>query len=454
MENPGRLRAIDFIFGLAGVLLLGLLVHMIASSPRVIGRCDLEYFYLASWAWLHGISPYAHLAQNLALPGMNLTGDVLARNPYPPLCAMIFSPFALLPAPVALGILLYGEFAILLAGIWRFSTVILPALTTPHRLFLIGLTALAGPFNWLLYLQQPSTLFIGLLLLFGAEVLSRRWITSWLLAVIVGIKMTFFLPVVGLYLWNKKVGMLAGVVAAIIALNLAACAHTGLSNTLHSYASVTHSVTSSYNRPNAYGYMVPGVSRSPESPLHPLLKKMGEFDCYQIQYSFMFSAWTLSDSLATVFAWTASLMSLVGIVVIVRKRWCSGLSDATYESLLFSILCTLSLLIIYHGRYDLMVLVAGVLSSLCVLRHNPQSPAALVAFLLGGFLSYGIRFFMINMVIDRLVIPYGWIILLPFPTYVLIGLFVAQLALLARYELPEKLSNSGKIALEEVYGRI
>ena len=434
MEHPGRSRASDFFFVLIGILLLGLLVHMIASRYRAVDPSDLEYFYLASWAWLHSISPYAHFLHNFAMPGMHHTSEILARNPYPPLCAMIFAPLAYLPAHIALEILLYAQFAILLAGIWRISEVILPALRAPHRLLLIGVTALAGSLNWLLYAEQPSTLFIGLLFLFGAEAMRRRWITAGILAILIGIKVTFFLPVAGLYLWNRKVGMLAGVVVAVVALNLAACVHTGLARTLHDYASVTTSVTSSYNRPSALGYMVPDVTLNPASPLHPLLQKMGEANCYQLQYSFMFSAWTWSDALARILAWAASLISLAVLAVVARKRRSDTQSDTYYESFLFSILCTLTLLIIYHCRYDLMVLVPGVLSSLCILRRNPRSRLALATFLLGGFLAYGIRFFIINSVLKHLVLPYGWVILIPFPTYFLIGLFMMQLALLARYE--------------------
>ncbi|HZO92037.1 MAG TPA: glycosyltransferase family 87 protein [Chthonomonadaceae bacterium] len=424
---------------LAGLGVLALIRFMLLLSHKYWqpGFCDFDQIYMAGLAWRRGVVPYGVVEPAFHMPN-GPDSHILQAYYYTPLGSMLAAPLSLLSFPRAIFLWKIGAFALLLYGVWRFSRLTLPDWPLSLHLFGLGVTALASSVRWNLLLLQPTALIVGGLLLFACAVIEERWTSALLLAVLISIKPSFFLPVVGLLAFRGRYRLLGLALGAILLLNLVALAPTGPRRTLAAYAEAIRSLDrpGTENDPRALESLGPYLNMRPDSPLahHPQWShKRGFWAEQQLSGVFLLSAWlpTLWQARAL-----HGLLTLLALGLLARLWWRAQVAqryaDPAFLAALFALLTGLALLSVYHRRYDALGLIPAVYVVLAMLHKNPRDLAAWAALGAGGLGAYVLAAGMVNLWLSRLVVPYGLLFLTPVFGYLTLAVCVALFVALWR----------------------
>ena len=298
-KQADHLLAFLGICGITGFALMVLRRHW-------IGYSDFDQIYMAGLAWRHGIVPYVRTTPEFGVVN-GLTSQIFGVYFYTPLCGMLASPLSFLSFPLSSFVWKTGVFGLFLWAFWRFMEHVLSAWPVSARLFLLGATALSGSLRWNLMQWQPTALIVALLLLFACAVLDNRWKVAVVLGVVISIKVTYLLPVVGLLLWRGQGKWLSALLGIVLFLNGFALIPTDPAATLTAYRqSLRHMQdVGKQNYPDALDFLTPFLLDAPTSPLAvytPHNRKAGEWSGEQIHLPFILSAWEAGRALGNMAA--------------------------------------------------------------------------------------------------------------------------------------------------------
>lgn len=425
-------------YALATLGALALLIfYRMAWRETWTGYSDFDQVYLAGAAWRHSLVPYGDVQPAFRIPN-GPPSSILINYYYLPLCSMLAAPLSLLPFPLAATAWKFGVFTLLFAGVWQFSRLVLPKWPSSVRLFAVGVTALSGSVRWNLVQLQPTALIVALLLFFVGAVIRKRWAGSVLLGILISVKASYLLPVVGLLAFCRQWKPLGALMAAMALLNLIALMPTGPGATLSRYRdSMQHVEDPGHmNYPSALDFLTPYLANDTSSPLAPLAPKgrePGHWSGEQIHATFLFSAWTRSVAQAKLLSLAFAVMTLGMLAWLWKQTARTGLiDDPAFLSLLFVTLNTLGLLLVYHQRYDALALVPAAFVALAALERRPRDSAAWTAFGASFLFAYLLTGSLLDKWHIRLVVPHGWLVLVPLCAYLTLTVFLALLTLLWR----------------------
>lgn len=163
-----RLVAILVMMASATQLVIGMVVLWGGGAPGIFGGDFIAYYSAARQVWQEGWSRLYQVAvqeqfQQTLLPGSGLRLDILRLVPfnYPPPAVLLFLPFALLPARIAVVLWVVGNVLFALASVSLTMRASSPVAAHRWRPVLLALVFL--PIDWGIVLGQPT----GALLMFS-----------------------------------------------------------------------------------------------------------------------------------------------------------------------------------------------------------------------------------------------------------------------------------------------
>ncbi len=431
---PAGLDRLLAFLGICGILAFALMV----LKRHWIGYSDFDQIYMAGLAWRHGIVPYVKTTPEFGVAD-GPTSQIFGVYFYTPLCGMLASPLSFLSFPLASFVWKTGVFGLFLWAVWRFMRHVLSGWPVSARLFLLGVTALSGSLRWNLMQWQPTALIVALLLLFACAVLDNRWKVAIALGIIISIKVTYLLPVVGLLLWRGQGKWLAALLGIVLLLNGFALLPTGPTATLKAYRqSLRHMQDiGKQNYPDALDFLTPFLLDAPTSPLAvytPHNRKAGEWSGEQIHLPFILSAWKQAAPWATWLQWPFIALVVAGLIGLARRTMRTSLAEDTlFQSLLFCMFMSLSLLVVYHQRYDAVALIPLMPVSLALLERNRQDKSAWLLLGVTVFFAYLLSAGLLQRWYQHVVVPTGWLPLTPICGYLTLAAFLLVFWALWRY---------------------
>jgi hypothetical protein len=372
-RTPKRKMAI--LLSIMGGLCLGLLLFRLGTI-RWGGHSDFDQLYLSGIVWREGRPPYGAVDPVFVVPnGPN--NSILGYFLYSPLGAMLAAPLTFLAFPSACLLWLWFSFGLFLSGITRILRLLLPHAHLSLHLFLVGLVAISSALRWNMYLLQPTVFVCGALFWFACCYAEKR--TGWALAfaLLASIKFSYLLPVVGLPLFRRDVRFLAIFALFLCIGNSLSMMQTGFGETLNAYRTTLarHDHYGSSFHPSANVYYQWRTNTLPATlPDGSPMEVPGD----QVHFTYIFSAWT-HDVAASKRLHGVAALAVLGILAV---QWRRMRDPARWETppltlMLFSYLMAVSLIIIYHQRYDLIALFPLGIFALAVLLRQPRNPAAL-----------------------------------------------------------------------------
>jgi hypothetical protein len=408
-----------------------------AARQQWAHSSDFDQVFMAGVAWIKGLSPYTgHLLPHFEVAN-GPTNAMLHTYYYAPLSGMLFAPLALLPFPVAVHVFKLATFSLLFIGVWQFLRLCCPAVPATHRWWLLGATALSGSVRWNLVQLQPTALIVAFLLLFAVAAIENRRVSSIFWGILISIKITYLLPVVGFYLFRRDIRSCYILGAAVVVLNLLSIIQTGPLDTISTYrnAVVTMEDPGKTTRPDALDFLIPLITSEPTSPFAPLIphdRKPGEWAGEMIHFPFVLSSWGLGYKASKYVGLLLSL-SLIGVYCVLWSRLhLVQLVSNSFQGLLFASLLATSLVIIYHQRYDAIALLPLSYIGVSALYRDPRDVMGWVVVCITFAFSYLLAARVLDWWYLRIVIPNGWLALVPICGYLSIAACLASIAMLWR----------------------
>lgn len=335
---------------------------------------DFDQLYLGGMLWREGRPPYGAFLPEFIVPN-GPSNAVLKYFLYAPFGAMLVSPLTLLPYPAAPQVWLWLSVILFLTGIDRFAKHIFPDISSAFRLFLAGAVAVSSGLRWNLFLYQPTIFVCGALIWFACCYVEQRRYAALMFALFASIKFSYLLPLIGLPLFRRDYRFVALFLLCFLGGNTISMFQTGFLPTLDAYRQTLahHDHYGGPFHPDAGVYHLWRTNRLPVANM--------EVPGDQVQFTFIFSSWT--RSVPTAKRWH-SLASIVVLGILVwqgrqikdKRLW----EQPRPSLLLFSYLMAVSLIIIYHQRYDLIALVPLALIALDNVFRHRQRKLALVVF--------------------------------------------------------------------------
>ncbi|HZP84773.1 MAG TPA: glycosyltransferase family 87 protein [Chthonomonadaceae bacterium] len=387
---------------LGGCLLLAGVVRLTHSG--LAWGVDFKVFYHAALRYTHGHDPYLEQGSALQLP-QAIRGEikplVLSWYLYPPLTSAILAPLALFNFPNAKAVWCVFLLATLLVGIWRALSVIAPQWPASARLLLLGLSTHAASIYWLALQLQITMFIVGLLGLVLYAERSGRDRLLLVTGVLATCKPTFFLPVFCLLAFRERWRMLGAILAATLALNLLCALPTGWRETYAGYriAMANAQAPGTNNYPDAnetmrsMRFLPPRPIETTPGTRYPFtVGAVGE----HLSWPYLFSALTRDLARAKTLSLLCTALSLTALVAL---WWRSRPLHADPEFLLrlYAVSICLSLLCIYHLRYDSSALIYPFFISLALASRRVTADTlatALLSFLLAFAFTTGVTRFL------------------------------------------------------------
>ncbi len=384
---------------------------------------DFPCFYTAAHRYVHGENPYlvsgdplhvAEAARGAAPP------VVLSWYLYTPLTSALLSPLALFSAHTARVVWFLGTFGVMYLGIWLALSVIAPDWHPAARWCLLGLSTHAVTAYWIALQLQVTTLMVGALGLVLYAELRRKEGLLLAAGVLATCKPTFFLPVICLLAFRRRWGALGAILGAFVVLNLIAALPTGIPETIAGYrvelanaqAPGTNNYANAHETMRKYYRLPPlPIQTTPGTRFAFEEGAVGE----HLSWTYLFSGLTSSYVLAQRLSNLATLLSLIALACL---WWQSRAlrDDPEFALRLYAVVICLSLLCIYHLRYDsVMLLYPFFIGVALTVRRFDAAMAAVAA------CCFALSFLMINAVSDwiflHLVVPGDHVWLVPFRSY-------------------------------------
>lgn len=424
---------------------------------------DFQVFYDAAVRYRLGLNPYIEHGDPLRLGDSLAPGAapvVLASYGYPPLNSALFYPLSFVSNESARQIWAVVSLCVLIAGLYWALRAIAPNWSSAARALLLGLALSSVSFRWVVAQLQVSALVIGALG-FALAALTRRKDKLLIIAgVLASLKPTLFLPVIVCLLFQRRYRLLATLGAVIVSLNFVAALPTGLRETAVGYrlvatnfsapgtnnhADIRDTLRSFTNQPQRKLETTPGT----------IFADANGFTGEQLHWTYVFSAFTTSTAVASAFAGALTLATLFAFFLLwyrsERLR-----ADAVFQQGVFAAAVCLSLLCVYHQRYDIALVFFPISIALVALQRSP----ATLELRLCVAICFVVGFAYVNSIwawwIAHVVIPTGFLWLVPLRA---LGVTIALLCLmrvLFRYvaEARQTVSNSqieGSVASSNEY---
>jgi hypothetical protein len=432
--GTGRSAYLLYLVGALGILLF---VRQVARTYWSV-YSDLDQLFVAGVAWRKGLSPYdGHLLPYFGVPD-GPTNEMLHTYYYAPLSAMLFAPLTLLSYPTFIAVWKFSVFGLLLTACWRFLRLACPEIPASVSFALVGMTAMSGSLRWNLVQFQPTALIVAALIWFVCAVLEDRFWLAVALGVFISIKMTYFLPVVGLLLFRHQYKQLACMVILIGGLNALSLAQTGPFRTLETYRNAmrTFEDPGKMTRPDALDTLTPFLKAYPQSPLAqyaPKDREPGHWAGEQLHLRFILSAFGIGYEVAKILGGIFTLGVLLFFGVLWRRARATGaLQDAGSQAVLFAAMMSSSVLVVYHQRYDAIALLPCAFVATAALYRRRTDLLAWTTLISTLALSYVFAARMLNWWYVELAVQRGWLIAVPLCGYVAVIVWAGSLGLVWR----------------------
>jgi hypothetical protein len=203
----------------AGLLLILLGIVINRHAFNTWGH-DFAQHYISAWLLREGKNVYNHQLQVDAY--MRYVGGVQSWGHfYTPGAAVLALPSTIFPYPVIRESWFWIATAVTIGALGWFMAAYIPAWDRPTRVLVIGLILCAASTRWAFKTAQPATMILGLFGVFLAELKAGRKWSAFLAGALVGAtKVTFALPFVLMGLAQRRIGIVAAMVAFWAALNV------------------------------------------------------------------------------------------------------------------------------------------------------------------------------------------------------------------------------------------
>ncbi|MEI9941326.1 MAG: hypothetical protein WDO69_29255 [Pseudomonadota bacterium] len=357
-----RLRQ-QLLAGIGLLLLLGGILFNLANAPRN-GQDFSAFYYKAGARFTAGLSPYVFSGDPLRLhdaelglaPPIAITG-----NGYPPLTSALMGLFVPLGETVGQYVFLLISLVIFCLGLWRFLPYALPSWSRAAHLFVVGATTFASSVRWSAGQYQLSLLALGLVCLaFDAEL--RQQTVAVILLTAFNLKITLILPIVGLLLLRRRIGVLVAAGALSIGLNLCCLSWTGF---LESYAGwrinvANYIIVNGLNYPSV-STLVARIHGDPALAVIP--PGIAMYDGFGYYYYPEGTHWVLlmSAFFTTLKAanWAAAILAAFFVLPLAWLGWRLRGDSNDRETLLrwFAVWTCFGLVCVTHLKYDLLMLI-------------------------------------------------------------------------------------------------
>jgi hypothetical protein len=275
---------------------------------------------------------------------------------YTPSSGVAMLPLALLPHSVARPLWFALLAFALLYGVWRLSVVYAPEWPPSARVLLLGLLMCSAGVRWNFLLLQPGSLVVGLLCLFVAALAQNKRGAALACASFVAcLKVTFALPFLGLALVQRRWTLAAGVIALWALVNGIGFARMGGMEAVQGYRSDMRQ----FEKPGEPNYPDPRLPNSHDRLDWPLL----------------LNAISLDPPRSRAISLALTVLAALWLCWEARRARAFSRDPQTAVVFLAPLTC-LSLLCIYHQRYDAVILLAPLAAWVCAPKELRRLPGA------------------------------------------------------------------------------
>lgn len=368
----------QFIWGVLGCLFLGIFLLRL-SGMHWQNFSDFDQLYLGGVVWREGRPPYGAVSPEFVVPNGPSNG-VLKYFLYAPFGAMLVAPLTLLPYPIAPQVWLWLSVGLFLTGMGRFAKHVFPKASPSLLLFLVGAMSASSGLRWNLFLYQPTIFVCGAMVWFACCYVEQRRYTALIFALLVSIKFSYLLPLVGLPLFRRDYRFVALFFLCFLGGNSLSMLKTGFVPTFNAYRQTIahHDHYGSPFHPDAGVYHLWRTDRLPNIKIEgrPI-----EVPGDQVQFTYIFSSWTHNVPSAKKWHLVAAAITLGILTWQWRRMKDKRLWEQPRLSLiLFSYLMAVSLITIYHQRYDLIALLPlGLVAWSSILGRQRRGVATIIA---------------------------------------------------------------------------
>jgi hypothetical protein len=215
------------------LILAGVGINWLAM--RRTNGFDFNYLYVLAKMVGSGQNAYNFAARS-AVTQSCCNIESLELQPYPPATGIILLPFSVPPVEPARALWFLVSLATLLAGIAALVRTLEPDLDTGKIAIILGLVSCSSCVRWGFTILQAAPLLAGLFALFAAALLRGRPSLALAPAVLaIGLKPTYVLPFVALFLLQRRFSHTAILIGAVLLINLAGFARMGGMEAVTSY---------------------------------------------------------------------------------------------------------------------------------------------------------------------------------------------------------------------------
>jgi hypothetical protein len=300
---------------------------------------------------------------------------------------------------------------------------------------MVGTTALASSVRWGLVQLQPTVLIVALLLLFACAVFENQWKLAVVLGLLISIKVTYLIPVFGLLLFRRRYRLGIVLISLVFAVNTLSLLRTGPIATIVDYKVAMDSFEEpgKATRPDALDFLVPYLNLNATSPLArfaPHGRGHGQWAAEQIHLPFTLSAWGVEPfaaKLITLILSVAMAIYFARIFKIARRR-----DDIKFTRIVFATLMASSLLVVYHQRYDAIALLPCGFIAVAAIHRSRNDTTAWAVVWITVFFCYLLPARILFVWYQRIVVPLGWLVLVPICGYLTILIFLGSARILHR----------------------
>lgn len=320
-------------------------------------------------------------------------------------------------------------------GVWYGLSVLVPQWPASVRLLLLCITACAGSLRISVGNLQIAPLVIGALGLFLYAQQREKPLLSLTAGLIVALKVTFLLPVIGLLLWRGRFRALLMLLAVGILLDVAAAAplgirqmYAGMALSLRNYEVPgrvdypdAHDILKIYRKEPIRYEPTPGVMPTETAVAyddrhHEVRRYIGPSAVSEaVHWTYMFSAWTPTVRLANLLSAVCTVVAL-GFLFLLRRRAQPFRDEPALLSYVFCVLVLFSLLCIHRGKYDLPVVVYPFAFALAQMSGRLKAAHAVIAAVC-FFFGYLMTMSLLLWWLFHVALPAGNVRLIPMNAY-------------------------------------
>jgi hypothetical protein len=343
-----------------GVLCACVIVYVVRMRQLwlIVESDDLSMIYLAAKMLLHHQSPYnAYLAYLMSLkflPGPD-QWDKPYYIVYPPSAVLLVAPMTLVRYQAVTTPWFLLNFVAYSGGVFVLIRSVFAKLPWQYAVSISLLPVLGTYFGFCILCTQFAAVLAGLVFVFVAGEITDKRAVGWICgAIVICVKPTFALPIVGLYLLQRRYKELASLAALFVALNLAGFLLIGHISAIHQWQNATVM-----------------LEREPINVIDP--RGPRGMDRTDVAYLAMGIFDNVGIAKAVAYIVDIVALAIIGLLAAPAMRLedrTAAICAATAPLTLLTLMC------VYHQRYDLTLIIGpAILYAYLIAKQIARLPA-------------------------------------------------------------------------------